>query len=109
MRMFIMTEDRIDRFSGEDMESITGNKQVVSTAVEPEKFGGRRTNNAANKKLQGRLQKLERRGRLMLWWCGMPASDAMVEKFTCNRCSIRFECNCVFDVYNIDGDCLMEK
>ena len=30
-------------------------------------------------------------------------------QFTCNRCSIRFECNCAFDTYNLNGECLMEK
>lgn len=29
--------------------------------------------------------------------------------FTCDDCASRFTCALVFDPYNVDGDCLMEK
>lgn len=35
--------------------------------------------------------------------------DAEPERFTCNDCGARRACPFVFDPYNIDGDCLMEK
>lgn len=32
-----------------------------------------------------------------------------VDSFTCDDCGARFNCPLVFDLYNTDGDCLMEK
>lgn len=31
------------------------------------------------------------------------------DMFTCDSCADRFVCKLVFDAYNTDGDCLMEK
>lgn len=33
----------------------------------------------------------------------------VIEKFTCDECSVRHECSLVFDGYNTDGDCLAMK
>lgn len=35
--------------------------------------------------------------------------DGETPVFTCDDCGARFTCTLVFDLYNIDGDCLAEK
>jgi len=32
-----------------------------------------------------------------------------VAKFTCDGCNLATTCKLVFDLYNTDGDCLLEK
>ena len=32
-----------------------------------------------------------------------------IEDFTCYHCRYYIKCPCLFDLYNTNGDCLMEK
>lgn len=33
----------------------------------------------------------------------------VITEFTCDDCEHRYLCDCVFDAYNTDGDCLASK
>lgn len=35
--------------------------------------------------------------------------DINISNFTCDGCDARYSCPLVFDPYNTNGDCLMEK
>ena len=42
-------------------------------------------------------------------WREWLKNDLDIAKCTCNECDEAEKCQYAYDIYNIDGDCIMEK